>query len=535
MPLKDGDTPLVMQKGNKNTDPLHKGLHDLAAKKYQHVHHDAIAMIETDVHDPIPYCLLAMIAAAHDNHIKAEQLFARAVELGPDMAHFYAYHAQELTVLGQHKIAKQQADMAVNLGIHDAFIADTIGVVYSKTGFQEKAIRMFEQAISLYDAPANFHYNMGASLQFLGQFEEAKAAYSETISRDPDHFRALSSLVSLERQCPGTNHLDLLTKMFERHQDDDDARLHLGHGIAKTLEDLDRYEESLSWLQKAKQKKLNQLHRGALSYGPLFAAAKTPASKPAQNTSPDAPIFVFGLPRTGTTLVDRILSSHPDVVAAGELNVFAALVKETVRTRSDLVLDPETLQMAGAHNIDQIGYQYMQNTRELARGAKRMTDKMPFNFFYAGLIHRTLPNARMVVLRRGAMDSCLSNYRQLFTIQRSYYTYSYQLEATARFYRHFDDLIGHWRETLPKDRFMEVRYEDIVFDQENQTRNLLDFCDLSWDDACMRFHENTAPVATASSVQVRQPLYSGSIGRWKKYGDGLDELKQALGNLAELD
>ena len=130
-------------------------------------------------------------------------------------------------------------------------------------------------------------------------------------------------------------------------------------------------------------------------------------------------------------------------------------------------------------------------------------------------------------------DSCLSNFRQLFSTKYSYYNYTFDLEDTAWFYRQFDDLMAHWRETLPKDRFMEVRYEDIVFDQENQTRRMLDFCGLDWDDACMRFHENAAPVSTASSVQVRQPLYSGSIGRWKKYGDKLDVLKAALGDLAD--
>lgn len=136
----------------------------------------------------------------------------------------------------------------------------------------------------------------------------------------------------------------------------------------------------------------------------------------------------------------------------------------------------------------------------------------------------------MIALRRGAMDSCLSNYRQLFTVQYSYYNYTFDLESTARFYCKYDDLMLHWRAHLPPDRFMEVRYEDIVHDQENQTRELLNFCDLSWDEACLRFHENAAPVSTASSVQVRQPLYSGSIGRWKKYGDALLVLQNALQN-----
>ena len=159
-------------------------------------------------------------------------------------------------------------------------------------------------------------------------------------------------------------------------------------------------------------------------------------------------------------------------------------------------------------------------------------DKMPFNFFYAALITKALPKAKIITLRRGAMDSCLSNYRQLLSVQDSFYNYTYDLEDTAFFYKEFDRLISHWRINLPKRNFMEIHYEDIVFDQEKQTRKLLDFCGLDFEQVCLDFHQNTAPVSTASSVQVRKPLYSGSIGRWKKYGHTVDKLRDVLGDLA---
>jgi hypothetical protein len=201
-----------------------------------------------------------------------------------------------------------------------------------------------------------------------------------------------------------------------------------------------------------------------------------------------------------------------------------------------MVMDADTFIASNAllnEDLAQIGRDYTAAAAELSRGAERFTDKMPLNFFYAGLIHKALPNARIIALRRGAMDSCLSNYRQLLTVQHSYYHYTYDLGETAKFYRQFDQLMSHWRTHLPTDRFIEVAYEDIVHDQERQTRRLLDFCGLEWQQSCMRFHENKAPVSTASSVQVRQPLYSGSIGRWQRYGNKLDGLKQALGELAD--
>ncbi|PHR62843.1 MAG: protein-tyrosine sulfotransferase [Robiginitomaculum sp.] len=516
---------------------LKEAEHQLSQGAFRAAHGACIEVLKSDPDNAEAFYLLGRLTAQHDNHTKACELYSRAIALDGKAARYYAYFAQVLTILGRQNHAKDVIDQAANLPIEDAYVADTIGVVYSRTGFHEKAIPFFEKAVSMDMRPANFHYNMAASHQFLGEFSKAELAYQSTLSRDPAHYRAWSSLVALARQTPKTNHLDQLVLLFEQHSSNADAALHLGHAIAKTLEDLGRYEESLQWLQKAKEKKRNSLPSNSFNYSGLFEAAKQTSQSLQSSAGTEAtsasPIFIFGLPRTGTTLVDRILSSHPDVVSAGELNVFAGLIKEATQTRSNMVMDPETLIAASDIPMDTIGQMYIKNTIELARGADRMTDKMPLNFFYAALIHRAMPNAKMIVLRRGAMDSCLSNYRQLFTVQHSYYNYTYDLADTAQFYQGFDHLMTQWRDVLPANRFMEVRYENIVHDQENQTRRLLEFCDLPWNDACMRFHENSAPVSTASSVQVRQPLYSGSIGRWKRYGEQLNGLLSDLRNLAE--
>lgn len=523
-----------------NLSRLQEGLLTIASGDYKKVHNAAIDMIKSDIQDSVPYCLLGVIANDHGNFFKACELFEKAVNLAPELAQYHAFFGQTLTTIGQQNRAKECADSAANLPFEDAHTADTIGVIYSRTGFHEKAIPFFKKAVAGNSNPPNYHYNLAASYQFLGDFEHAEAAYKDTLKRDSTFYRAWSSLVGLEHQTDERNYLAKLEPLFEKFSDDADAALHLGHAIAKTLEDLNRHQESLVWLDKAKKLKKVQTLEQSLTDDSLFHSAKGTTDTPNKHCrdrltnqpKDEAPIFIIGLPRTGTTLVDRILSSHSEVVSAGELNVFPGLIKEASATRSNLVLDPETLQAAVKLEHGKIGQQYLDSTIELQRGASRMIDKMPLNFFYAGLIHMALPNARIIALRRGAMDSCLSNYRQLLTVQHSYYHYTYDLEETAAFYRSFDDLMSHWQNQLPSDRFMQIRYEDIVFDQENQTRNLLRFCDLEWEEACLRFHENRAPVSTASSVQVRQPLYSGSIGRWKRYGDKLDGLIKSLGDLA---
>ncbi len=510
---------------------MRKGLADIAARRYETAHAEAIKRIRADVNDPIPYYLLARIALDHKNYTKSDELFARARSLAPENPIYVAGHAEYLVTVGRQAEALQLADEVASRNIEDAFIADRIGVVYSRTGFHEKAIPFYERAVELDPAPANFHYNLGASLQFAGKFEKAESAYKAAIERQPDSYRAYSALVSLSRQTPEKNHLAKLKSLFEEQQADPDKALHIGHAIAKTLEDFEKYEESFDWLVRAKRGKRDQIgYRPDTDQALFSAAAETVVESPeADSACSDAsPIFIIGLPRTGTTLVDRILSSHPDVVSAGELNTFAGLVKARAGSSSNLVLDAETLRNAVDADLAGIGHAYIEATRRLARGADRFTDKMPLNFFYVWLIHRALPNARVVALRRDPMDSCLSNFRQLFATGFSYYNYSLDIDDTGAYYQSFDKLLAVWRRFMSPSRYVELKYEDIVHDQENQTRKLLDFCGLSWNEVCLRFHENIAPVATASSVQVRQPLYSGSIGRWKKYGDRLDSLRVRL-------
>ena len=510
---------------------LRTALADITARRYEAAHADAIERIRADVNDPVPYYVLGRIALEHHNYAKSGELFAKARSLEPGNPLYIAGHAEWMVTVGRQMDAVRLADEVSNENIRDAFTADTIGVVYSRTGFHERAIPFYKRAVELDPSPPNFHYNLGASLQFAGEFEKAEAAYKATIEREPDSYRAFSALVSLSRQTPQKNHLAKLQSLFDEHHADPDKALHIGHAIAKTLEDLGRYEESFDWLVRAKRGK-----RVAIGYRPetdleLFAAAAATVGEPSvadKDCSDASPIFIVGLPRTGTTLVDRILSSHPSVVSAGELNTFAGLVKAKAGSPSNLVLDAETLSNAADADLGRIGRAYIEETRRLARGANRFTDKMPLNFFYAWLIHRALPNARIVALRRDPLDSCLSNFRQLFATGFSYYNYSLDIDDTALYYKGFEQLLATWRQHIPATRYLELRYEDIVHDQEDQTRQLLEFCDLPWNEACLRFHENTAPVATASSVQVRQPLYSGSIGRWKKYGDRLDSLGRTL-------
>nr|WP_225444725.1 sulfotransferase [Pseudomarimonas arenosa] len=239
-----------------------------------------------------------------------------------------------------------------------------------------------------------------------------------------------------------------------------------------------------------------------------------------QGHASEEPIFIVGLPRTGTTLVERILSSHPQVFAAGELSHFATALKRAAATASPYVLDAETLRAAADLDLAAVGRSYIDSTRPRTGHTPRFIDKMPLNVVLAGVIRAALPKARIICLRRHPLDSCLSNYRQLFATGFTYYHYAYDLIDCGRYWLGFDRLVAHWRAELG-DRFMEVHYEQVVEDIESQARRLLAFVGLPWDPRCIDFHQNQAPVATASSAQVREPLYRRAVGRWQRYQDQL--------------
>jgi tetratricopeptide (TPR) repeat protein len=422
--------------------------------------------------------------------------------------------------------AFEAAQRALALDPQAALTLDTIGVVLTHAGAHAEALEPFRRAVVRDPSKAQYHYNLGASEQFVGDFERAAEAYRRALEIDPKHHRAWSALAQVSKAPFTTEEIAEIERQLAA-EPSEDAELHLNHALAKQAEDLGRYAEGFRHLERGKRRKRASHVRSFAAHESLFDAAAR-AARPAgheRGFESAEPIFIVGMPRTGTTLVERILSSHPAVYSAGELTNFSLAVKRATGTPSNRVLDAETLVAAASVDSRALGAEYVDSTRPRTGHTPRFVDKMPLNFFYAALIHAALPNARIVCLRRNPMDACLSNVRQLFATRFSYYDYSFDLLDTGRYYLQFDSLIATWRRALPAARFIEVQYEALVADLERESRRLVAFCDLPWNDACLNFHANAAPVATASSVQVRSPIYTHSVDRWKRYGSKLDGLR----------
>ncbi|MDO5504921.1 MAG: sulfotransferase [Pseudoxanthomonas suwonensis] len=453
-----------------------------------------------------------------------------ANRLNPARADYAAQLAAVLSQVHMQRDALTVAQRAMALKPTDAMTFDTLGIVFTQCNEHAQAVDAYRQAVAMMPMLASYRFNLATSLMFNGRIAEAEDEYENCIAREPTYWKAHLALSQARRQDADRNHLPQLRELLDRHANQREARLYLNLALAKELEDLGKHPLALPHLVAGKaagqRSRGDARERDRALFDALIRAFPASSTQPPGHPSSE-PIFIIGMPRSGTTLVERIVSSHSQVHAAGELQNFGIALKRLSGSRTPAILDPDTIQHALALDPRALGEAYVESTRPGTGHVPRFIDKLPHNFLYAGFIARALPQARIICLRRNAMDTCLGNFRQLFATGNPHYDYSYDLLDTGRYFLQFERLMRHWDAVLP-GRILHVDYEAIIEDQECCTRRLLEFCQLPWEDACLQFQDNAAPVATASVAQVREPLNRRGIGRWKRYGEGLDELRALL-------
>ncbi len=502
----------------------------LASGDMAAVRHHATALIERAPDDAEGPFLLGLGLAATGRIGAAIQQLQSAIALAPRGE--YGAQLARLLLLARRDTEAAVVLTAVEANLpQDALSRDTIGCAYARLADHHAALPHFAAAVQLAPRQIDFRYNLAATHSFLGCTDKAAAELETLIAQAPDDGRAHHLLAGLRKQTVAQNHIPRLGALTTQARSGRD-RLLFGYALAKELDDIGRAQEAFAALASA-----NSAHRRTLPYSfardaAVFDAIETHWSAndkaaPGAPTDP-APIFVIGMPRTGTTLVDRILSSHPDVESLGELQAMPLAVKAAAGTRTRTVLDPETIGAAAHADLAMAGADYLARAQPYRRmGAVRFIDKFPGNFHYVGLIARALPAATIICLRRNPLDTVLGNFRNLFAISSPYYDYSYDLCDIATYYARFDQLLAVWRRMLP-NRVLELEYEALVADQEGQTRRLLAHCGLDWTERCLDFHTNAAPVSTPSAAQVRRPIYSDGVARWHAHAEALAPARRVL-------
>ena len=451
----------------------------------------------------------------------------RATELEPGRVQFAVARARALSVA--QLPASEAARVAIMLGPTDPTQLLTLGMVFAQGGDHEAAIPLLRRACNARPQQAAWHYFLAMSLTFMGKVDEASDALNACLGADPKLWRAYFVRSQLRRQTATANHLDELNSALAGAPQVTEAMTCLQMALAKEYEDLSQYPEAFAHYRRGKASAKGGRRYAIERDEELFAAIAGEFSglPRAAGCPGDEPIFVVGMPRSGTTLVERILACHPQVSAAGELRNFALACKRFSGSRSPRLLDPETVHAMDRADWTAVGASYLASTRPRTGHTAHFVDKLPHNFLYLGAIARALPNARMICLRRDPRDTCLGNFRQLFAPDSPFHDYSYDLLDIGRYYILFDRLMAHWHRTMP-GRIFELDYESMVDAQEASTRDLLQFCGLPWDDACLHFEDSPSAATTASSLQVREPMHRGALGRWRHFEADIEPLLALL-------
>jgi len=486
----------------------------------------ALAPGAPGTHNNLGNALMAM-----SRHGEAERHFRAAIAAKPDFFEAHNNLGNALAASGRPVDALAHFLRAIELNPRYAEAHSNLGNAFAGLNRYDEAMECLRRALAIEPELSEAHFARGNVLVTLGRVAEGRQAFERAIALSPRRPEFYRSLAECKRFAAGDPHLAAMEAMArDTTALPDDERIALHFALAKAYDDISRPDEAFQHLRQAnalKRARIDYDERAALDLQERVAAifsAEFMRGKSGSGDPSAVPVFVIGMPRSGTTLVEQIIASHPEAFGAGELSSFREAVNDALHP-PHLDRWPEAVAAMTPQQLRDLGADYVRRVAALSP-AKRIVDKGLENFLFAGLIHLALPQARIIHVRRDAADTCFSCYSKLFTGELPF---TYDLGELGRYYRGYAQLMTHWRRVLPRDAMLEVQYEEMVADLPEQARSILAYCGLPWDERCLAFHETQRPVRTTSAAQVRRPIYQTSVGRWRPYAPMLQPL------LAELE
>jgi tetratricopeptide (TPR) repeat protein len=481
--------------------------------------------------------LLARIGIEREVFDDAQLLLEAVLELAPDYQQARFEYARALAERHLHEQALQQTERLLAVDPANRDYRTLQALVCVGLGKHERAIELYRGLLDGAAQPADFYLSMGHAFKTLGRAAEAIDAYHSAAAARAGFGDAYWSLANLKTYRFSDEELQQMRVAEAAEGTRGPDRYHLCFALGKALEDRQRYAQSYEYYARG-----NALKRAESHYQPELLerntrqqiAVCTPqlfARHRGGGASAADPIFIVGLPRAGSTLIEQILASHSMVAGTHELADVPRIVAE-LRGREpdpDNPRYPAVLAELSTGEYRRLGEKYLSDTRVYRTDKPRFIDKMPNNFRHIGLIHLMLPNAKIIDARREPMACCFSNLKQLFARGQEF---TYSVEDLARYYRTYVELMDHWDAVLP-GRVLRVQYEQVVADLEFNVRRILDYCGLDFEPACVEFHRTARSVNTASAEQVRQPLYREGLDQWRHFEPWLGPLREALGPLAD--
>lgn len=475
--------------------------------------------------------LLAGVAMRAKQWSDAEVLLERALEIAPDFFQCWMDLGLALQEQDRTEDALQALQRASRLHPDRANPYAAIGTTNGMAGRHEAAIEYFRKALDIDKGHAVALAGLGHVMKTIGRVEEGIAAYRECVQHNSWNGEAWWSLANLKTFRFAPEDVAAMEAEIADERLAEEQRANFQFALGKAYEDAGDYTRAFEYYEAG-----NENRRQRETYDPVQTVdshdqfinvfTREFLQQHAGSGNPgNAPIFIVGLPRSGSTLIEQILGSHPEVEGTHELPDLGRVARSTGAKRSDQKKYPTVVTELGGDELYALGSDYLQRTeRHRTLGTPRFTDKMPNNFAHIGLLQLILPNAKIIDARRHPLDSCLGSYKQLFARGQPF---TYDLFELGEFYLEYDRLMRHWHEVLP-GKVLQVQYEDVVDDLEGQVRRLLEYCELPWDEACLKFYESDRAVKTASSEQVRSPIYASSVHRWRNYEQPLQPLIEIL-------
>ena len=465
--------------------------------------------------------LMGIICARQERFSDAEAFLASAVRLAPDF--WMAWLNLGSALNEQQKFDEAERAYRKTLEFRPGFIhaLERLGANCMNDGRIEDAIGWLNKALEVDKKHFPSLLCLGHALKTIGQQDEAIDAYRRCAESKPDFGEVYWSLANLKTFRFEDSEVEAMRGHFERlsnSTDDDDSEISFAFALGKALEDRKDYPGAFDYYSKGNLKKRLKVNYDPISFQDTndriidVFDREFFEQRAGWGYEDDSPILIVGLPRSGSTLLEQILASHSDVEGTAELHYLMRIASETGLNRADGIKYPEFMLEMKPHHVSGLGEEYIEAAEKHRTGAKYFTDKMPNNFVAIGLLHTILPNAKVIDARRHPLDSCLGTYKQLFA---SGQVFSYDLYDIAHYYIQYMRMMDHWAEALP-GKVLTVHYEDVVDDLDTQARRIAEHCGLEWQDEMLRFHETKRAVKTASSEQVRQPIYKGSVNLWRR-------------------
>lgn len=512
---------------------IENGLALYGARRFIEAERCFQSVLQQDARHPDALHMMGLLAIEADQFSIAIDYLQKALKRLPRQPMYLNNLGNAMILARKPEEALRHLRKAIKLSPRYAEAHNNLGRAHRALSEPYEARKCFARALAIQPGFIRAEAALGEMLVEIGDMQEAAKVFRSILGRDPHNVQALGGLSTAVKFSDEDPELANIEAALNNPKLIPDHRVILHHAAGKVCNDLGRYDDAIQHYFAGKKAAglsfpIDHHHQSYAALRRHFTKARL-VNPQATGSSSEVPVFIVGMPRSGTTLTEQIIASHPLAAGAGELPDIRRAGKQLGYGLLDVDAYGRNVMALDAAGLGEITNAYLRSlTRSAPKGALRITDKNPQNYEQIGLIARLFPNARVVHCRRNPVDTCVSNFMQSFDQSHGY---NADLAVLGRYYRDYVQLMDHWRSVLPL-RFLDLDYEDMIADQEKTTRKLIEFLDLDWNDACLRYFDNKRSVTTPSRWQVRQPIYGSSVDRWKRYEHHLAPLLEALGDLS---